>query len=442
MLQSLATVLRNVRPYSSMRDSIQIKRRPLPTTTSIEYTIPDDPYLLAKKFQQVSRSGKLDDAVAIVMQAKTRSQSPVVWNLVISSYARLGRLSRALRAFSEMRRRGFPPTQTTFTALLQACALGDSEKAVGIAEQTYKSMDTFGVRPSIINVNGLLSVYQRKHDMARALECFNELPSAGARAPSLATYTILASMCRRQISVLYEELAKLKSDHSKADQSTSDQSTSDQPFHFVSIEDNTSHSQRIAIVRHNIRQTFTTLLDIWATYASDAEQRATNLDSDTERLYFDTRLLKVVLKSCHSVYEDERALARKGFNIIAHVYGGMKRVDENGVVTNSVPLAVLLRESGDVEHVVLDADVLELAIGLCDRGKRYANIVRLWASLNEHFAKEVEPLRRRFADEIQEFTELTNTPNDPLQRKPPKITMFRKRRAALRTKAPASNQKE
>ncbi|KAJ2127275.1 hypothetical protein IW136_006438, partial [Coemansia sp. RSA 678] len=185
MLWSVATVFRNVRSYST--GSVQVKRRALPTTTSIEYTIPDDPYLLAKKFQQVSRSGKLDDAVAIVMQAKTRGQSPIVWNLVISSYARLGRLSRALRAFSEMRRRGFPPTQTTFTALLQACALGDSDKAVDIAEQTYKSMDTFGVKPSIINVNGLLSVYQRKHDMKKALECFNELPSAGKRAPSLAT---------------------------------------------------------------------------------------------------------------------------------------------------------------------------------------------------------------------------------------------------------------
>ncbi|KAJ2126474.1 hypothetical protein GGF48_003660 [Coemansia sp. RSA 921] len=423
MLWSIATVFRNVRSYST--GSVQVKRRALPTTTSIEYTIPDDPYLLAKKFQQVSQSGKLDDAVAIVMQAKTRGQSPIVWNLVISSYARLGRLSRALRAFSEMRRRGFPPTQTTFTALLQACALGDSDKAVDIAEQTYKSMDTFGVKPSIINVNGLLSVYQRKHDMKKALECFNELPSVGKRAPSLATYTILASMCRRQISVLYEELAQLKNGHS------TDQKTLDQPFHFVSIEENTSHSQRIAIVRHNIRQTFTTLLDIWATYASDAEHRATNLDSDTDRLYFDTRLLKVVLKACHSVYEDERPLARKGFNIIAHVYGGTKRVDENGVVTNSVPLAVLL-QSND-EHVVLDADVVELAIGLCDRGKRYMNIVRLWASLNEHFAREVEPLRRRFESEVQEFTELANLPNDPTQRKAPKMTMFRKRRALMRT---------
>ncbi|KAJ2518692.1 hypothetical protein GGH20_004607, partial [Coemansia sp. RSA 1937] len=86
------------------------------------------------------------------------------------------------------------------------------------------------------------------------------------------------------------------------------------------------------------------------------------------------------------------------------------RVDENGVVTNSVPLAVLL-QSND-EHVVLDADVVELAIGLCDRGKRYMNIVRLWASLNEHFAREVEPLRRRFESEVQD-TENDNVPQTP-----------------------------
>ncbi|KAJ2528133.1 hypothetical protein EV175_007481, partial [Coemansia sp. RSA 1933] len=56
-------------------EDVYIKRRPLPTTTSIKYTIPSDPYLLATKFQKMIHEGKTDDAVAIVMQAKTRCQS-------------------------------------------------------------------------------------------------------------------------------------------------------------------------------------------------------------------------------------------------------------------------------------------------------------------------------------------------------------------------------
>ncbi|KAJ1933938.1 hypothetical protein GGF37_006554, partial [Kickxella alabastrina] len=59
----------------------EMKRRALPTTTSIKYTIPTDPYLLAQKFRNVLQQGKLDDAVAIVMQSKKRDQSGVVWNL-------------------------------------------------------------------------------------------------------------------------------------------------------------------------------------------------------------------------------------------------------------------------------------------------------------------------------------------------------------------------
>ncbi|KAJ2010595.1 hypothetical protein GGI06_004882, partial [Coemansia sp. S85] len=186
--------------------AVGVKRRALPTTTSIAYTIPTDPYLLAKKFQEVARQGKLDDAVAIVMQTKTRSQSTVVWNLVIDAYAKDGRLSRALRGFSEMRRRGFVPTPTTFTALLKACAMSDSVNSQKVADELFRLMERHGVDPSIINANSLLSVYQRKHNIEAMLERFNALPEDGPMAPSLATYTILMSSLRRELLTRLDEL--------------------------------------------------------------------------------------------------------------------------------------------------------------------------------------------------------------------------------------------
>ncbi|KAJ2799109.1 hypothetical protein H4R21_003670, partial [Coemansia helicoidea] len=187
-------------------EELWIKRRPLPTTTSIEYQIPTDPYLLAQKFQQVARSGKMDDAVAIVMQTKTRSQSVVVWNFVINEYAHTGRLSRALRAYTEMRKRGFKPTQTTFTALLKACARSTSDKRAAMAEHLLASMADHGVAPSIINHNALLDVYQRQHDLPTLLDRFNALPGDGPCAPSLETYTIALSACRRELQRRLDEL--------------------------------------------------------------------------------------------------------------------------------------------------------------------------------------------------------------------------------------------
>ncbi|KAJ2812709.1 hypothetical protein GGI24_006634, partial [Coemansia furcata] len=138
--------------------AVGVKRRALPTTTSIAYSIPTDAYMLAKKFQDVARQGKLDDAVAIVMQTKARNQSVVVWNLVIDAYAKEGRLSRALRGYSEMRRRGFMPTPTTFTALFKACALSDSVNSKKVADELFLLMEKHSVDPSIINANSLLSV--------------------------------------------------------------------------------------------------------------------------------------------------------------------------------------------------------------------------------------------------------------------------------------------
>ncbi|KAJ2829820.1 hypothetical protein IWW50_000629 [Coemansia erecta] len=427
-----------LRQYSSDAASISIKRRPLPTTTSKEYTIPQDPYLLAKKFQQVVRGGNLDDAVAIVMQSKTRDQSPVVWNLVIEEYARRGRLSRALRAYTEMRRRGFTPTQTTYTAVLKACALGDSEKAVAIAEHTYASMSSSGVAPSIINMNSLLSVYQRKHDIERALQRFNDLPSSGAMAPSLATYTILVSMCRRQITMLYEEQARLKPVDEHGAKVVLD------------IEQRTYNSQRIAAAKNDIRSTFATVMQLWDMYTADAEQRLREPAEDTHALAYDTRILKLVLKACHALYEDERELARKGFNIIARVYGGSRRVDAHGEVSFALPLAARLRRTKDMgvdreaasQHPILDKDVIDLAIGLCDRGKRYSNIVRLWSSLEKYFPAELEPLQAQFAAEIAEFTVLASAPPDARRGKSAKLTLFRTRRLSAKNNNNAQKKEE
>ncbi|KAJ2808398.1 hypothetical protein H4R20_000900 [Coemansia guatemalensis] len=394
------------RQFSSDTEDIWIKRRPLPTTTSVEYTIPSDPYLLAKKFQQVVRDGKLDDAVAIVMQTKTRNQSAVVWNLVIGEYAKTGRLSRALRGFTEMRKRGFQPTQSTFTALLKACAMSDSAKSAQMAEHLFASIKDHGIEPSILNFNALLSVYQHKHDLQAIVKWFNDLPAEGPYAPILETYTIVLTAFRREIQRQLKELEEVK-----AGKETENKSSF-------------SDSRRIALVKENIHNMFGSMMELWNTFTEDAQQRLKSRQTqqlhDTKLLYIDAHLIKVVLKTCHAVYGENRALGRQGLKIAEQVYGFDKtlgstkkaQAQESALV---VPLAARLLQGGSnngtaVDYSVVDSNIVDLVLGLCSRDTQYTKAIRFWRSLETHFSAQLDPLRKEFEPRIKEFYARANIP--------------------------------
>ncbi|KAJ2685071.1 hypothetical protein IWW39_004513 [Coemansia spiralis] len=376
--------------------AVGVKRRALPTTTSIAYTIPTDPYLLAKKFQEVARQGKLDDAVAIVMQTKTRSQSTVVWNLVIDAYAKDGRLSRALRGFSEMRRRGFVPTPTTFTALLKACAMSDSVNSQKVADELFRLMERHGVDPSIINANSLLSVYQRKHNIEAMLERFNALPEDGPMAPSLATYTILMSSLRRELLTRLDELSG-KTEAAAAEAEGRDLRP--------------SSSIRTAMLKENVHRTFDALLQVWASFVEDVERRLSHPVDGTAMLAVDAHIVNVVLKACHSVYRENRALGRKGLRIIEQVYGldqtfgRQSSAPKEGAKEPILPLAVRVRQQSsgmnDLNRTpLIDDDTIRLTLDLCTRDEEHTKAMRFWRSLKTNFAAELQPLMKNHAERI------------------------------------------
>ncbi|KAJ2026979.1 hypothetical protein IWW57_002814 [Coemansia sp. S610] len=376
--------------------AVGVKRRALPTTTSIAYTIPTDPYLLAKKFQEVARQGKLDDAVAIVMQTKTRSQSTVVWNLVIDAYAKDGRLSRALRGFSEMRRRGFVPTPTTFTALLKACAMSDSVNSQKVADELFRLMERHGVDASIINANSLLSVYQRKHNIEAMLERFNALPEDGPMAPSLATYTILMSSLRRELLTRLDKLSG-KTEAAAAEAEGRDLRP--------------SSSIRTAMLKENVHRTFDALLQVWASFAEDVERRLSHPVDGTAMLAVDAHIVNVVLKACHSVYRENRALGRKGLRIIEQVYGldqtfgRQSSAPKEGAKEPILPLAVRVRQQSsgmnDLNRTpLIDDDTIRLTLDLCTRDEEHTKAMRFWRSLKTNFAAELQPLMKNHAERI------------------------------------------
>ncbi|KAJ2490940.1 hypothetical protein IWW37_002719 [Coemansia sp. RSA 2050] len=386
--------------------AVGVKRRALPTTTSIAYVIPTDAYLLAKKFQEVARQGKLDDAVAIVMQTKTRSQSVVVWNLVIDAYAKEGRLSRALRGFSEMRRRGFAPTPTTFTALLKACAMSDSVNSQKVADELFRLMEKHGVDPSIINANSLLSVYQRKHNIEAMLERFNDLPEDGPMAPSLATYTILMSSLRRELLARLDELSG-KTEAAAAEA----EGRALRP----------SSSARTAMLKENAHRTFDALMQAWASFAEDAERRLSHPVDGTALLSVDAHIVNIVLKACHSVYRENRALGRRGLKIIEQVYGldqtfGRQPSTPKATTKEpTLPLAVRVRQQSsgmnDLNRApVIDDDTIRLTFDLCSRDEEHTKAMRFWRSLKANFAAELQPLAKNHTERVDALYARLNLP--------------------------------
>ncbi|KAJ1883017.1 hypothetical protein LPJ57_000492 [Coemansia sp. RSA 486] len=382
----------------------EMKRRPLPTTTSIKYTIPTDPFLLAKKFQQVSGQGKLDDAVAIVMQSKSKSQSSIVWNLVIDAYAKTGRLSRALRAFTEMRRRGFKPTPTTFTAIFKACALSDSENSLEIAQDAYDSMERHGVKPTIISVNSLLSVYLRKHNVEAMLSKFNDLPQEGPLAPSLATYTMLLSALRREL--------QLKLDDLKA--------KPEKPTDVIDKDNEFVYRRRVALKKEHVHDAFSALINTWSAFADDAVHRIDSRPAETSLLGIDAHIVNIVLKACHSVYSENRALGRKGLRVAEQVYG-LDQLDKtqqtpakqkNASGSNSlVPLATRIRQNApepdsdaanaqkDGLGQVVDDTTVGLVLDLCMRDDQPTKAVRFWRSIETNF----EPMFTPSQETVQKY---------------------------------------
>ncbi|KAJ1721223.1 hypothetical protein LPJ53_004244 [Coemansia erecta] len=372
---------------------IEMKLPALPKVTSIKYTIPTDPYLLANKFREVNRQDKLNDAVAIVMQSKTSSQSVVVWNLVIDAYAKTGRLGRALRAFTEMKRRGFKPTPSTYTALFKACALSDSENAEKIAEELFDSMKSQKVDPTVINVNALLSVYQRKHNLDELLRRFNEMQATGPEAPTLATYTVVMSALRRELA---NRLADLKE--------TGRPNKDDKTNEF-------GVKRREALMKQHVHRIFDALMQTWTTYADDAVHRMSGPRDDTPLLHLDAHIVFIVLKACHAVYSENRSLGRHGLKIAEQVYGFSKLGSESSSSSNSggdskKPLALRIYQAtatnagsnGDtVLNPIIDSTVIVLVLDLCARDREPTKATRFWRSLETNF----ESLVGEFSEETR-----------------------------------------
>ncbi|KAG0265261.1 hypothetical protein BG011_005132 [Mortierella polycephala] len=172
-----------------------IEKKPL----SKKITLPKDPYLLSEKVLKFARSGKLDDAITLVMEAPKSRQNEVVWNQLIQESSKVGKSTQSWRLLNEMKKRGFEPSDRTFTILLNSLAINSSSpNSISRAMELYKQMqDSEDTPPTLVHTNALLKVCSRKPDYEALQQVYNDMPKTGSNAPDVVTFNILINSFAR-----------------------------------------------------------------------------------------------------------------------------------------------------------------------------------------------------------------------------------------------------
>ncbi|KAF9358376.1 hypothetical protein BGX26_001901 [Mortierella sp. AD094] len=162
-------------------------------------TIPKDPYLLSEKVVKFARNGKLDDAITLVLESPKTRQNEVVWNHLIQESSKLGKTNQSWQLLSDMKKRGFDPSDRTYTILLNALAINSSSpNSVSRAMALYQQIkDSDDMSPTVAHTNALLKVCARKLDYETIQQVYNEMPKSGPNSPDVVTFNILINSFAR-----------------------------------------------------------------------------------------------------------------------------------------------------------------------------------------------------------------------------------------------------
>ncbi|KAG0344896.1 hypothetical protein BG004_004107 [Podila humilis] len=162
-------------------------------------TIPKDPYLLSEKVIKFANTGKLRDAITLVMESPNSRQNEVVWNNLIQESSKLGKTAQSWQLLNDMKKRGFEPSERTYTILLNALAINSSSpKSVSRAKELYRQMqESEDTPPTLVHTNALLKVCGHKPDYVALMHVFSDMPKTGPNAPNVVTYnTVIGSFAR------------------------------------------------------------------------------------------------------------------------------------------------------------------------------------------------------------------------------------------------------
>ncbi|KAF9953543.1 hypothetical protein BGZ65_004609 [Modicella reniformis] len=125
--------------------------------------MPKDPYLLSKEIVKLAKKGRLDDAIALVLETHKSLQNDVVWNHLIQEASKLGKPNQSWRLLNDMKKRGVELNERTYTILLNALAINPSSPdSISRAKALYHEMqESEDTPPTIAHTNALLKVCAR-----------------------------------------------------------------------------------------------------------------------------------------------------------------------------------------------------------------------------------------------------------------------------------------
>ncbi|PVZ97891.1 hypothetical protein BB558_006149 [Smittium angustum] len=306
-----------------------------------------DPYILVEKFVKLVNNNKFNEAVQLTNLYSNSSQSVVLWNMIIKEYGLTGNKNKALKAYSDMKKRSFQPNEQTFTALLVGFSRSRSPLAVSEAKEIFDKIPKYIQKPSIIHINTMMLVYA-SHGLTLSLEeMYQSLPKSGPNAPDVVTYTTILKYHKRKLDDSVKSKLATKYKHPKNNKIM---------FRDPDLDD----KSQIENIHDKPEEIVITIMNIWDDYVEDAINRQKEYYNDgtkeTPLLWLDSTIVNTFLGAGASLFRLPRMnkLLRSIIKKVEIVYMRpeieiMKRLKSDGI-----KLAKLVQINSEREGVELN----------------------------------------------------------------------------------------
>ncbi|PVI06242.1 pentatricopeptide repeat protein-like protein [Periconia macrospinosa] len=163
-----------------------------------------DPLEVAGFVKKELRKDKEKEMIQLVRMASHSMQCTVSWNHIIDHYMAQGKVSNAMKTFTEMKKRAQFPDSYTYTIILRGLSnnVGKSE-VISKALAVYYSMSAPNsqVQPTILHTNAVLLVCARALDMDALWSVVAKLPQSGPGSANQITYTTILSAIKQSLIV-------------------------------------------------------------------------------------------------------------------------------------------------------------------------------------------------------------------------------------------------
>ncbi|KAJ1983396.1 hypothetical protein H4R34_001310 [Dimargaris verticillata] len=342
-----------VRGYASAH---RVEGQYLPRKTSIPYTFSKDPYLFAQKIERIIKSDKLNDAIALTMNAPSRLQSVVIWNHLIRACAKQGFLKKSTKLFSQIKKRGLIPNVKSYTLVLEACANSTSPNVVTEAEAYFDKLKQT-LSPNLTHFNALLKVYLVSGQVDKAMALFERMPRMGPQASDCRTYTMV-------IKALADQALLPASSSPPAKSETS------------------------ADVSKHPRITFDQVVAMWDRMRDDQQQRCLmnqHNKTQTPPIQLTSHLVNSILHACNRT-NDPRWF-RTGVQLAADAYGFSKPSRSTAETAPLLPPTA----SASAKEAAFDSKTFNLLLLLCIRAGQFSRGRWVCAQALEHFRDTFKP---------------------------------------------------